>query len=609
MPNRTTNIIAGILLAIMFFTAFFSQLSDSATMDELAHIPAGYSYLTQKDFRINPEHPPLVKDLSAIPLLFLNLNFPKNHPSWYKDVNSQWWFGSEFLYHSGNNPDQIIFWSRIPMILLLIFLGWLLFKFTKTFFGNKVACLTLILFAFCPTFLAHGRLVTTDVAAALGVVLATYFWLNFLKNPTKKNILFAGLIFGVSMLFKFSLALLIPFFAVITICYAGFLKKSLLKYIAFAILVGIIGIVFIIWPVYQFHILNYPAEKQLSDTVQILESSPMGPLKNLCIWMADKPQIRALGHYLLGLLMATQRTAFGNTVYFMGMISASGWWFYFPVVYVLKIPLAFHILTLIALLWAACVIKAPFWVKPISRSKGWILEHFPEFSMMVFLGIYWLTSISGNLNIGVMHILPTLPFTYILVCLGIVKMIESINPAPFDSKRCGVPLKKRNRSPLAHCFSCSQKISTKKMATSFISVLLGWYMISSLSCFPYYLSYFNEIGGGYKGGYKYVVDSNYDWGQDLKRLKKWVETNNVEKIKIDYFGGGDVEYYLGEKWEKFDPKSGPQKGWLAISATLLQGGKGNAVPGFNQPTGYYRWLEQYEPIARAGTSIFIYHID
>ena len=278
--------------------------------------------------------------------------------------------------------------------------------------------------------------------------------------------------------------------------------------------------------------------------------------------------------------MATQRTAFGNTVYFMGMISAAGWWFYFPVVYVLKIPLAFHILTLIALLWAACVIKAPFWVKPISRSKGWILEHFPEFSMMVFLGIYWLTSISGNLNIGVRHILPTLPFTYILVSLGVVKMMESI-----------------------------KKLPLKKMAISFISVLLGWYIISSLSCFPYYLSYFNEIGGGRNQGYKYVVDSNYDWGQDLKRLEKWVEENDIKKIKVDYFGGGDPEYYLKEKYEKLDPKEGSVPGWLAISANQLQRGVGNPAPGFDEAAGYYKWLNQYKPIVRAGTSIFIYHID
>jgi len=111
MSNRLTNFIAAILLIIMFSLALSSILDDTLTFDETAHIPAGYSYLTQRDYRLNPEHPPLAKDLAAFPLLFLNLNFPKDHPSWTQEGNAVWWlqfdFGSQFLYKSGNNPDQI----------------------------------------------------------------------------------------------------------------------------------------------------------------------------------------------------------------------------------------------------------------------------------------------------------------------------------------------------------------------------------------------------------------------------------------------------------------------------------------------------------------------
>ncbi|MBZ9577872.1 glycosyltransferase family 39 protein [Patescibacteria group bacterium] len=591
MSNRLTNLIAGLLLLTVFLVCFFSMKDDSATMDEMSHIPAGYSYLTQKDFRINPEHPPLIKDLAAVPLLSLDLNFPKNHASWTEGINEQWWFGSQFLYRSGNNPDQIVFWARIPMILLLIFLGWFLFRWARELAGNKVALLVLTLFSFSPTFLAHGRLVTTDIAAALGVVLATYFWLKFLKSPTKKNIILAGLIFGLSMLLKFSLALLVPFFAVITVIYAWSQEKGskkcllgILKYIGLALIVGIIGMI-LIWPVYQFHLLNYPAERQLQDSEFILASSGINPLKNLCLWMADKPVLRPYAYYLLGLLMVTQRVAGGNTVYFLNEISNGGWWYYFPTVYLLKIPLAFHILTLIVLLYAAwlIIIKKPFWQNTFHRLKDWIKNHFPEFSMMVFLIIYWLTSITGTLNIGVRHLLPVFPFTYILVSLGIAKWIKRI-----------------------------PGISRKKMGTSLVSVLLGFYIISSLLVWPHYLTYFNEIAGGPQNGYKYVVDSNYDWGQDLKRLKKWVDENKIEKIYVDYFGGGDTEYYLKEKyaswWGDRNKKELPQGSYLAVSATLLQGGKGSPTHGFDQPTGYYRWLDDYQPITRVGNSIFIYYI-
>jgi len=301
----------------------------------------------------------------------------------------------------------------------------------------------------------------------------------------------------------------------------------------------------------------------------------MNPLRELLISIASTPIIRSIGLYFTGLLMATQRTAFGNTTYFLGQMANSSYRNYFPIVYLLKVPLAFHTLTLAALLlW---IFKKSKKVQSTIKEK--IESHFTEFSMLVFLLIYWLTSILGNLNLGIRHLLPVFPFTYILVSLCLVKFIKTI-----------------------------KKPAYKKASIFFLSFCLGWYATSSLINYPYYISYFNEIVGT-DNGYKYVVDSNYDWGQDLKRLVNWVEKNNIEKIKIDYFGGADVNYYLADKAVWFDSSSGVQKGYLAVSTTYLQSGIGEPVPGFNYHAGFYRWLEDYEPIARAGKSILIYYIE
>ena len=78
-------------------------------------------------------------------------------------------------------------------------------------------------------------------------------------------------------------------------------------------------------------------------------------------------------------------------------------------------------------------------------------------------------------------------------------------------------------------------------------ILISWQAISIFAIYPHFLSYFNEIIGGPANGYIYTVNSNLDWGQDLKRLKKWVEENNIDKIYLDYFGGADTIYYLAEK--------------------------------------------------------------
>ena len=575
MSEKIINVLAIGLLSLMFIVGLSSYQQDALTMDEQSHIGAGYSYLSQQDFRINPEHPPLIKDLSAVPLLFLDLNFPIDDAAWTDGINNQWIFGNKFIFNSGNDADQIIFWSRLPMLLILISLGWFLFWWIKKEFNKEAALMTLFLFSFSPNLIAHGRLVTTDIGAILGFVLSAYFWLKFLRDPSKKNVLYAGLIFGVSMLLKFSLALLIPFFGVITLTYVLIKKENMMQYLGKSILIGLIGLIFVIWPTYQVHVTNYPIERQVIDTTSMLQPTLMNPLREFLIFIAGIPIIRSIGLYFTGLLMATQRTAFGNTTYFLGKMANSSYRDYFPIVYLLKVPIAFHILTLTALL--SLIFKKAEKARLIIKDK--IESNFTEFSMLVFLLIYWLTSVLGNLNLGIRHLLPVFPFTYVLVSLCLIKLIKTI-----------------------------KKPTIKKASIFLISFCLAWYATSSLTNYPYYISYFNEIVGT-DNGYKYVVDSNYDWGQDFKRLVKWVEENNIEKIKIDYFGGADVNYYLGDKAVWFDSSSGVQKGYLAISTTYLQSGIGEPVPGFNYDAGFYRWLEDYEPIARAGKSILIYYIE
>lgn len=279
--------------------------------------------------------------------------------------------------------------------------------------------------------------------------------------------------------------------------------------------------------------------------------------------------------------MASQRAAGGHTTYFLGEVSAAGWRNYFPFVYLIKEPLAFHILTILVLCYFLLTIKIPISKKPLQGIKNFLKENFVEFSMVVWLLIYWTTSIKANLNIGVRHLLPVFPFTIILVARGAVFYLENVK--------------------------------FKKIAKIIIIFLLFWQAFSVLKTYPYFLSYANEIVEGPEKLYLYTVNSNLDWGQNLKRLKKWVEKNKIEKIYIDYFGGGNPKYYLGEKYEPWwgqrDPKELPKGSYLAISATSLQGGRGVPHPGFDLPTGYYLWLDKYKPIAKIGYSIFVFKID
>lgn len=600
------QILAIILIVIMITLAVVSLRQESATMDEVAHIPAGYSYLSQKDYRLNPEHPPLLKDLSAIPLVFIEeIKFPHHLYSWTTKVNGQWDFGFNFLYNSDNDADKIIFWSRLPMLLLLIALGFFIYRWTKELYGKWPALLATFFFAFSPTFIAHGRYVTTDVGAAVAFFIATYYFIKWIKKPENSSLILAGIFFGLAQLIKFSLFLLVPYFGLLLLIWIIINKKRFWKYIWKFILILIIGYI-LVYPIYLFHVFGYPHQKQISDTDFIASHFPFKAIHKPLVWMANQPVLRPYAHYFLGLFMVFQRATGGNTTYFLGEVTNKGWHSYFPIVYAIKTPLVLHILTIIALLFLAWQIKKPFWKKLFSRILQSLKNHFPEWAMLIFLIVYWGFTLKSNLNIGVRHILPTFPFVYILVS-GQVKRIFSF-------------------------------LKGKKFSGIWVlafGFLILWYMLSSLSIFPYYLTHFNELVGGSKNGYIYVTDSNLDWGQDLKRLKKWIDKYNtcaltrspeacmnytvpikynesIEKIKVDYFGGATAEYYLKDKYEEWHGDWNPAdaKGsWLAVSATFLQQGRAIATKGFDKPTDYYMWLNQYEPVTVIGNSIFVYYIE
>ncbi len=154
-----------------------------------------------------------------------------------------------------------------------------------------------------------------------------------------------------------------------------------------------------------------------------------------------------------------------------------------------------------------------------------------------------------------------------------------------------------------------------------IALLLLWYAASSLTVFPYYLTYYNELAGGPRNGYKIAVDSNYDWCQDVKRLAQWVKKNNVDKIYIDIFTNENLDYRMPGKYiwwrhsswwywlNQQDPSPFPRGNYLAVSATFLQEGRAKPFFKLDWLGSEYQWLNAYKPVAQIGNSIFIYYIE
>ncbi|HLM84365.1 MAG TPA: glycosyltransferase family 39 protein, partial [Candidatus Bathyarchaeia archaeon] len=572
-------------------------LGDAAIMDEVAHIPSGYSYVQYHDYRLNPEHPPLLKDLAGIPLQFMRVTFPANESFWTTDANGQWEAGWRFLYLPGNNTDLMIFLARLPIILLALAFGFMIYKWTKELFGTKAGLLALALFAFDPNVLGHDHYVTTDLGIAAFSLFAFYTFIRYLKKPSWRTIVLAGIFLGLAQLAKFSAVLLFPIFGMALVFYAfarkekldfsflgsGRFKKlwvqKLYLYITTFIVVFIIhGI--LIGLVYELNMFRMPPDK----IHQLVNTQLYGGAQNMVApylhKMADIAVLRPYAQYLIGFFMVFGRVAGGNTTYFFGQVTNQSFRAYFPMVFLIKETIPMLILLLFSIAVGVTMFlknNLPSFPKKIwANIKNYLSDHIAEFSMLSFVALYAYVSITGNLNIGFRHLFPILPFIFILTAKEV---------SLFAGK-------------IANNYA--------KIFWGLILLLVVWLGAETALAYPNYLAYFNEFAGGPKNGYKYVTDSNVDWGQDLKRLTTWVNDNHIDKIRVDYFGGGDVEHYLGNKAIIWHANSGKEPGWYAISATFLQNSLYYKITR-GEPD--YEWLRERQPTAEIGGSILIYKVD
>ena len=614
------NVAAFALLGLMAALMFASAWDDAITNDEGAHIGAGFSYLRKEDYRLNPEHPPLMKDLGGFPLLLMKLQVDWNHKSWTDDPFGQWDFGQRLIFNSGRDANVITRTAKAPLIVFTVALGWIVFWWTRKHFGGAAALLALFLFVFSPTFLAHGRLVTTDVGASAGFFIGTIGFLRFLTNPTRRNIVLAGLAMGFAFLTKFSTVMLIPIALLLAALWVlvnverGNRGACLKLYLTRTI--GIVAIAFLtIYPFYLHHTLKYPPQRQRKDTAFTLTFNEVNGLpKDIVLWASDKPVLRPWAEYFVGLLATLHRSATGNSPFFLGEFPKTGQRLYFPFVYLVKEPLALHLLTIFALVSACFRIWRPSSPReatplpaengnpsrgaPIEdpRASGGALSTVfrPELpfqwraglregqhalvtklAFLVVIAFYCSVAIYSNLNIGVRHILPVFPFIYILVADEVSLYYRRTLGQP--ASRWGFLL--------------------------ILGALLAWQAVSVVRVHPSYLAYFNEIAGGPDGGWRYVTDSNVDWGQDLKRLSEFVEKRAIPKIHLDYFGGGDPAYYLEEKYQALSSCSEPLKGWVAVSAVSYQESRRNPA------CDYRRWLPLRKLVTKIGYAIFVFRVD
>jgi hypothetical protein len=267
--------------------------------------------------------------------------------------------------------------------------------------------------------------------------------------------------------------------------------------------------------------------------------------------------------YLLTLRSQQGDLAAGHEAYLMGRYSAHGWWYYYPLAFLIKTPLPLLLLGGLGL-WV-------WW-----RDRGVAPRQELVFLLLPPL-LLAATFLWGGKDIGLRYLLPVYPFLCLLAGRAL--------PCPGAAWR-------------------------KYLLVG----LCAWYAVGTLRIHPHHLSYFNELVGGPTNGYHYLVDSNLDWGQDLKGLKQYMDRQGIERIKLSYFGTVDPALYgLQYDWlpsfvlpvPPGIQAAMPATGLIAISATNLVG---VYLGGYGHGTELFAYLRRYAPIARIGYSIFVYRI-
>ena len=568
--RRFWGIMAAVILTSGTLEAL-SALRETQTWDEGIHLSAGYAYLTRSDFRWNQEHPPLAKLLSALPLLFFHPKLPVNTDSWRKLDETQ--MGIDFLYHNQTSADSLLFAGRsVTMLLSLLFLAataWLI----RRRFGSAAALLTATLCSFDPNLIAHARYITTDFPVTVFYFAAALLWMEYLLNGRPLDLVFAAVAFALALVTKFSALLLLPALAILYLIRWWQRPSDFPVRRAAATGAALAGItILVVAAVY------WPETLRCWRTAvpPLAASVKRGNLIGEALYRAARWFHLPEHAFLSGLGKVAQHNQGGHASYLLGMRSDKGWWYYFPVVFAVKSTMAALAATLV-LLGAG--------LSSIRRLRA---VPFVWLGLLVPPATYFVFSMTSAINIGMRHILPVYPFLYLAVAVLL----------------CSRPLPNAIARLCGH--GSEGALEPRALGRGWLRyavILLPLLQVAECArIFPHYLAFFNAISGGPGNGPRYLVDSNIDWGQDIKKLRLWLRAHGTDTARIWYFGNAQMDYY-GMRAVPFpDPLDG--KGWNAIdgyavsSVTVLQG--------VYVPLNQVAPLRLLEPTAKVGWSLYVY---
>jgi hypothetical protein len=355
-------------------------------------------------------------------------------------------------------------------------------------------------------------------------------------------------------------------------------RRCLAAGVVFGLSLGVKTTVLVLFPIFGgFILLARPRKQSLKP--YLLQALAGGSIAFLILWALYRFEVGAVTglpvripapSHLVPMFKLREHMRDGHSAFLMGENYHQGVWYYFPIAFMLKTPP----LTLALLVWTAIGMV----VRRVPTS-GWRTEAAVLTLPLVYFGI----SLTSGINIGYRHLLPVLPFFFVWVSRLALSVFRTMHRVSY--------------------------VSLYALRFTWGALLSG-YVIVTLAIYPWYLAYFNLFAGGPDGGYRYLVDSNLDWGQTWKALRQYLEEQGITDYGLSQYTINDpqaygLNYIPLPPWPDAPPvllrRFDPAPGVYAISTTTLQG----VVVADSEMFDYFRKIE---PVARVGHAMFVYEV-
>lgn len=550
--NFFLKVINFLLLIAFIINAVYLAKQVFPTSDEYAYIAAAYSYVETWDFKLNTEHPPLIKILSAIPIKFSRsgVNFPIQHESWKTaTLFGEGGFYKQFIFGvNSDKKEMMLFRSRMTTILLSVMLALLVLKWSTELFGNKAGTLALALYTLNPNIIAYSSLIMTDIGLSLFVVASIYALWKFLRAPSVKTLAVTSIIFGFAQLTKYTAVFLFGIYFVIIITYLIMGKVKLPKefanqkllFCAVSYAVIVLTALLVINLTYGFH-GTFQTTQQMFENDKNIDKTIYTPEKmwpnKYAQYFAEKIPLPLPYYYVKGIGYAVFEAKSLRENYFFGKTSDNGFLDYYVLSYLTKTPISELLLFLIAI-----------FVFIVSK-KYWGNEVMLILPVVIYLFLF---SINSK-QIGVRHVLQIYPLIMI-----------------FTSR------------------IANSKFCCKRIGKLVVVVLLLASIPEVVIAFPDYISYANEFIG-IQNTYLYFADGNIDLSQNGDKAISFIKANPETKVLISTTD-------ILPEYVKFNVLQNCEPGLVLADGNALNLQK------------KYSWLKCRVPIQRLGRTLFVYNI-